>query len=147
MTYETIYLLVSFIIIQFLSAIWIKSRLESSIKHEYDRKLEAFKEERELRHKAATVAEFLAEWTHERKDTKRLNQLLWELTLYLPSKHVKELKLCIQGSPDLTSSDLLVSIRSYLLNDQDKIDANDVTFFADLNNSQMKFTANPKISL
>ena len=77
MSTQKIYLILAFAFLQFISAIWIKSRLKQSIKYEYDKKLESFKEERELSQKASLVAEFLAEWTHERENTKRLNQLLW----------------------------------------------------------------------
>ncbi len=122
MTTQTIYLILAFAFLQFISTIWIKSRLEQSIKYEYHKKLETFKEERELRQKASIVADFLAEWTHERENTKRLNQLLCELTLYLPSAHVKKLKQCVQGSADITANELLISIRNHLLKDTDKIE-------------------------
>lgn len=141
MTTQTICLILAFAFLQFISTIWIKSRLEQSLKYEYDKKLETFKKERELRQKASIVAEFLAEWTHERENTKRLNQLLWELTLYLPSAHVKKLKQCVQGSADITANELLISIRNNLLKDTDKIEGNDVTFFPDPKNKEMKFTS------
>ena len=39
--------------LQFLTGLWIKTRLESSIKHEYDRQLEEFRAEIRRREQAA----------------------------------------------------------------------------------------------
>jgi hypothetical protein len=40
---------------------WLKARIESSIKHEYDKKLEAFRFEMKAREQAAKVAELFSE--------------------------------------------------------------------------------------
>lgn len=55
--------LLGFAAIPALITWWMQSRLGTSIKHEYDRKLESIKREHESRGKAAIVAEFLAKWT------------------------------------------------------------------------------------
>ena len=48
------------------------------------------------REKAALVAELLAEWVSFPEDKRKLNQLLWEATLWLPEKEAKELNdLCL----------------------------------------------------
>lgn len=97
--------------------------LKSAIKHDYDKKLELFKSERLRKDKAAVVAEFFAEWTHVIDgDTKRLNQLLWELSIYLPSDLVRGLNDLSRGSPDAKSAqELLVATRDYLLAGKDPV--------------------------
>ncbi|MFZ5519938.1 MAG: hypothetical protein ACOZD0_01905 [Pseudomonadota bacterium] len=125
--------------LQVLLACWIQIRLRASIKHEYDKKLEEFKREHERREKAAVIAEFMAEWTHIKdSDTKKLNQLLWELTLYLPSHLVKDINAMSTKAPGAkTPSQVLVAVRSYLLNDADRITEDDVTHFKHPGNASM----------
>jgi hypothetical protein len=40
---------VAFAVLQFLASTWVKSRLESSIKHEYDRTLDVLRKQRDVR--------------------------------------------------------------------------------------------------
>ena len=49
-------------IIQWLLSVWIKSRLEKSIQHEYDKKLEDYKFSQLQRQKAELIALFFAKW-------------------------------------------------------------------------------------
>jgi hypothetical protein len=113
--------------------------LKSAIKHEYDKKLEFFKSERLRKDKAAVVAEFFAEWTHVKdSDTKRLNQLLWELSLYLPSDLVRELNALSRGSPDAKSAqELLVAVRNYLFDGKDPVDPQVIGCFKHPDNMSM----------
>ena len=48
--------------LQLIGSLWLKARLESSIKHEYDKKLEEFKFETRRREQSALVAAVLSEW-------------------------------------------------------------------------------------
>lgn len=124
--------------IVFLCRNWLIERLKASIKHEYDLRLENHKSDISRREKAALIAELVAEWTHPRESTKRLNQLLWELSLYLPSEFVKDLNATIskeQGCKPI--NDVLVNIRSYLLNGEDPIGPSDIRHFRDPNNPNM----------
>jgi len=125
--------------IQALLAWWIQARITNSCKHEYDKRLESFKRDQLRKDKAAVVAEFLAEWTHlQRDDTKRLNQLLWELTLYLPSELVRDVKSMIIKSPGgKTSSEVLLAVRQHLLDGIDPLNENDIVHF--------KHPANPSM--
>src|SRR5689334_16071302 len=82
--------------LQSVLALWLKSRLENSIKHESDKKLEAFRFEMKAREQAARVAELFSEardgdvnLTPER--AKKLNRLSWELSLWLPADSVRDL--------------------------------------------------------
>jgi len=118
---------------------WLKSFIAGAIKHENDKKLELFKGERLRKEKAAVVAEFFAEWTHVRDgDTKRLNQLLWELSIYLPSDLVVELNLLSKGSPNAKSApELIVAARDYLMGGQDPVDAKAIAHFNHPDNKSM----------
>lgn len=113
--------------------------LKSAIKHDYDKKLELFKRDRLRKDKAAVVAEFFAEWTHVRdSDTKRLNQLLWELSLYLPSDLVRHLNSLSRGSPDAKSpQELLVAVRDYLFAGQDPVEPQVIGHFKHPDNMSM----------
>src|SRR5258706_15215200 len=48
--------------IQFLLANWIRTRLEQSIRHEYDKKLEDYRFSQVQRQKADMIATFFAKW-------------------------------------------------------------------------------------
>lgn len=66
-------------LIQWLLAIWIKSRLEKSIQHEYDKKLENYKFTQLQRQKAEAVARLFSKWIKYRgkeSDYLEKNELL-----------------------------------------------------------------------
>jgi hypothetical protein len=127
-------------VIQAMLAWWIQARITNSIKHEYDKKLEKFKRDQLRKEKAAVVAEFLAEWTHlEGADTKKLNQLLWELTLYLPADIVRDVKsMATKEFNGRTAPEIIVSARNHLLDGVDPIEKSDVTFFHHPKNISMQ---------
>ena len=131
--------------IQALFAWWIQSRLSASIKYEYDRRFESIKREYERREKAAVVAELLAEWTHVKyADTKRLNQLLWELTLYLPAQLVRDIKaMCEKSQGGKDARQVLVAVRNHLLDGEDPITVDDVTHFKHPDNHAMCSSSHP----
>ncbi len=138
MNFDTLLLVVAFAIVQTLCALWIQARLSASIKHEYDSKLEQLKRDQDQRLKAAVIAEFLAEWTHVKDDTKRLNQLLWELCLYLPGPLVKDLQATVSNFPGHKSApQLIVAIRHHLLGSNDPITEEDVGHFKLPSNTSM----------
>lgn len=125
-------------VIAYLCRNWIKERLKASIKHEYDLKLENYKSDISRREKAALIAELVAEWTHPGESTKRLNQLLWELSLYLPSNLVNDLNSTISKESGCKPiNNVLVEIRGYLLNGQDPLKPNQIRHFNDPDNSHM----------
>jgi hypothetical protein len=73
-------------IIQWLLSIWIKSRLEQSIRHEYDKQLEEYKFSLSKRDKVANIASFFSLWIKYRGcerawlDEKELIEYYRELT-------------------------------------------------------------------
>jgi hypothetical protein len=77
---------VLFIPLQFLLGLWLKARLEASIRHEYDRKLEDYRRQQNRRERAAAIAELFSEWA-ARGEEKTLNRLAWEAALWLPPRH------------------------------------------------------------
>lgn len=129
--FDLFVIILSVSLIQALLARWIQARITNSIKHEYDKKLENFKRDQLRKDKAAVVAELLAEWTHiQGRDTKKLNQLLWELTLYLPSELVRDIKsMAAKEADGKTAPQILVSVRNHLLDGVDPIEESDVTHF------------------
>ncbi len=117
----------------------LKSWIDSSIKHGFDKKLEQFKLEQSRKQKAAIFAEFLAEWTHVKNgDTKRVNQLIWELSLYLPSELLRDIYALTTKTEGAESApDLIVAVRNHLLDGQDPIKAGDVVHFKHASNESM----------
>jgi hypothetical protein len=138
-TMDTAFIIIALAVVQALCAWWIQARLSASIKHEYDQKLEVLKHEQSRRERAAVIAEFLAEWTHVQEDTKRLNQLLWELCLYLPSPLVRDLKATASKAyGHKTAPQLIVAIRDHLLQGSDPIHEADVVHFKHPKNAAMQ---------
>lgn len=90
-------LLVIFIgIVQWLLALWIKTRLEKSIQHEYDKQIEDYKFSQLRRQKAELIARLFAKWGKyhgKEKDIldkdslinyyEDLNRMSYELSLWL----------------------------------------------------------------
>ena len=107
--------------VQFLLAIWLKARLESSIKHDYDKKLEAYRFEIKAREQAAKVAELFSEandgdvqLTPDR--VRKLNRLSWELSLWLPADTVRDITSHLCRAPgSRTMKDILISARKHIL--------------------------------
>jgi len=121
---EILIIFTSLAILQFLLSIWIKSRLESSIKYEYDKFLEEYKYDIKVREQAARVSEYLAlarrlKGKSEDSDYERANQLSWELAMWLPSDIYKKMVKAI-ASPDEKNNELtvVVEVRKLLLGDK-----------------------------
>ena len=55
-------MLTGFAVVQFLLAVWIRSRIENSIKHEYDKNLEDYKNSELQKQKATMIAQLFAKW-------------------------------------------------------------------------------------
>ena len=81
------------------------------------------------REKAALVAELLAEWVSFPEDKRKLNQLLWEATLWLPEKEAKELNDLLAHQGNITTKDLIVNIRSIIQEEKSNLTSNDITSF------------------
>jgi len=88
-------------LVQWLLANWIKERLEKSIQHEYDKKLEEYKFSQVTREKAEIIAQLFARWIKyggneevllDKKGLidyyEGLNQMSLELSLWMPDKEI-----------------------------------------------------------
>lgn len=108
-------------VIQFLLGLWIKARVESSIKSEYDKFLEDYRFDLRAREQAAKTAEYIAlarnlETTSSKADYRRANQLAWELALWLPDDLYRNLGMALASpSPDNNILSVLIEIRKLLL--------------------------------
>lgn|GEM_PF-6390441 len=137
-TFSILTSLCSVAVLGYLGRIWLESRLKGSIDYENNQNLEKFKTEQLRREKAAVIAEFLAEWTHlENGNTKKLNQLLWELSLYLPSQLIKDINSMVTSREGKTAPEILVAIRNHLLENTDPIQISDITHFKHIENNSM----------
>lgn len=123
-------------IIQFFLSIWIKARLESSIKSEYDRLLEDYRFDLKAREQAAKAAEYIAlarnlETTSSDADYRRANQLAWELALWMPDDIYRNLGRAL-ASPSSQNNILsvLIEIRKFLLRNPGTLNDDEVIHHA-----------------
>jgi len=115
--------------LQVAAAVWLKARLEASIRHEYDRRLENYRRELDRKQRAAIVAELFAEWASPTPDRKVLNRLSWEVSLWLPSSIVKDVTKRLANASDAREvKDILVDVRKHLAPGDD-IAAHDIVHF------------------
>jgi len=113
-----------------ISTLWIKYRLENSIKHEYDKKLEEYKNDNEKRNKAEQISELLSEWLSFPDSQKELNKLSINLFLWLPDNLAKDLSNLLSHNlnESLDIRDFILNIRKYL-NKNTNIDKNLIILF------------------
>jgi hypothetical protein len=114
---------VFFSIIQFVIAIWIKSTLEKSIATKYERILEDYRYNLKVRERAEKIAEYLSLYYEDSHNFQKLNQLSWELSLWLPADIYANLSRALLNiGPEMdinkkTILDILIDIRRLLLKD------------------------------
>lgn len=109
---------------------WLEMRLEKSIQHEYDKKLEAVRHEHErqmedyrnsvrIREQAARVVDLLVQAHYSTtQDPEKFNRLAWELSLWLPADLVWELTRLFCNDPGAKHpKEILVAVRRILLQD------------------------------
>lgn len=111
-------------LIQWGLAEWIKSRVQNSIKHEYDRSLEEFKYDIKVREQAAKVAEYMAtardlKASDPQSEYQKVNKLAWELGMWLPSETYMKLAESI-ANPTKTNNplEMVIAVRKILLKEK-----------------------------
>lgn len=120
------------VIIQFLLSNWIKSRLENSIKAEYDKLIEEYKFELRAKERAEKVAQYLSLYFKNSQNFQELNQLSWELALWLPDYVYKNLTKALKNiGPEMditkpTILDILIDTRKVLLKKPGSLTGNDI---------------------
>lgn len=93
----------------------ITNKVES-IKHNYNKQLEEFKQEQLIRYKSEVVAELIAEWLDRPEDNKRLNQLTFQAFLWLPDDICDDLsEILTHKTKDKTFRNIIQKTRLYLL--------------------------------
>ncbi len=123
------------LIFQFLSSIWIKSRLEKSIQHEYDKKLEEYKFLQLQKQKSEIIGRFFAKWIKYRGQERtildkkelldyyeELNRMSFEISLWISNDEIlKEVMKRFQNqesAKDVRS--LIGEFRKLILNIESK---------------------------
>lgn len=107
--------------IQFLIAIWIKYRLENSIKHEYDKLAEDYRYNIRVREQAARVSEYLALARSLKKESgeleyERANQLSWEMAMWLPADIYRNMvKAIVAPDGSINELTVVIEVRKLLL--------------------------------
>ncbi len=123
-------------IIQLLVVMWIKARLEASIKSEKDRILEEYKYEIRAREQAAKVAEYFSYYFRLKSDSseadyRKANQLAWEMALWLPEETYKLISKAVANPSDEANIlSALVSVRKLLLKNPGDLTQNEIFFHA-----------------
>jgi hypothetical protein len=113
---ELLWVVPAIAVVQFLLALWLKARLEGSIKHSYDTRLKDYEFQLKIREQAARVAEFLAFAFSPQADPMRFNQLAWELSLWLPAPLVCDISRCLARDVEAkTPKQILIEVRKILL--------------------------------
>jgi hypothetical protein len=131
MSAEQLGLLVAILtVIQTALMVWLKSSIESAVKHKFDRDLEIFKYEVRQRERAAMIAELIAEWDSRSTNPKRLNQLVIEANLWLPEQYARDLNRILRYAPDAKfPKELIIDIRHLLLGNDDTLAADEIVHF------------------
>ncbi len=121
--------------LQFLLSNWFKTRIEKSIQHEYDKKLEDYRFSILQREQAAKIASFFARWAKYSAKEKtllkgkelydyyeELTRMSYELSLWIPDENlVKKIMSRLQlreGAPEV--KELLIEIREHILHKKTK---------------------------
>lgn len=117
------------IFLQFAVPLWVKSNIEKSVELKYSKLLEEYKYTIKVREQAARVSEYLAlaenlKENSQNEDYERVNQLSWELAMWLPSDIYREMTQAItKPSQEVNELTVVIKVRKLLLGD----DAGDLT--------------------
>jgi len=117
-------------ILVFILQKWISVRIEQSIKHEYDVRLEGIRQDIAVKNRAALVADLLSEWLSRPDDSTKLNRLTFEAYLWLPSDIANDLSRRLENradAPDVRT--LLGQARKHLLGANDTFDPQMINIF------------------
>ncbi len=108
----------------------IKAHITYSIKLQYDRLLEDYKNTLIQKQKAALVGELVAEWISFPKDRKRLNQLTLEAFMWLPKETANKLSALLSLSQDAPNvKDIVEDVREIILGEDEKIEPGSIIIF------------------
>ena len=146
-------------LLQWFLAKWISIRLEKSIQHEYDRKLEDYRFQQLQRQKAETIARLFARWIKYRGNEstylkeselldfyEELNQMSLEISLWIKDKKILEdimARLRLKpGAKDIR--ELSGEIRKLILDIDDKFDPQEIILWPNAEIEKKLFEGVPK---
>ncbi len=142
---STLLLVICLGALQWLLSLWIKNRLEQSIKHEYDKQLEEHKFAISKRDKTANIASFFSLWIkyrgHEQgwlkgKDLieyyQKLTQMSFEFALWIDDEDLLRdvMKRLKNEDGSENTIELLLEVRKFISkNKTSKLKAEDITIW------------------
>jgi hypothetical protein len=101
-------------------AVFTKSWIESYFKHRNDRRLEDVRSGIRMREQAARVSRLLSLGLSHQSNVQELNELAWELTIWLPKELVIEISRCLCGAAGaMTPKEILIAVRTRLRGEDD----------------------------
>lgn len=119
-----------------LSKSFVKGWVEGDIGEYFKLREENREHDRQIRLKAALIAELFAEWTTQSKDMKKLRQLTFDAFLWLPEPLANELsKILSHDDGAIGIRDYVIQVRKYLLGDDDGLTTDKIITFR-LTNSE-----------
>jgi hypothetical protein len=137
-------------VLQFLFVLLLRTRLENSVRHQYDRLLIDYQRQVRIREQASRVAELLAHRYSSNIDPEKFNRLAWELSLWLPAPLVCDLTRCLVADANAkTPKEILIEVRKVLLeNPKDPLIAENLVHIEDPKSTAAltaALTKNPEI--
>ncbi|MFH1440453.1 MAG: hypothetical protein ABIH18_00190 [Candidatus Omnitrophota bacterium] len=106
-------------LLQGLSIFIIKTIIENKIKFEFRK-----------REQAAMVASLFTEWSASEPDYKKLNQLAWEATLWLPDKIAKDVNMRLNNAKNAKNvKDILIQVKDVIQGCKSNLKANEIVHF------------------
>jgi len=139
------FLLLGVAIVQWLLSIWIKSRLEQSIRHEYDKQLEEYKFSLSKRDKVANIASFFSLWIKYRGYEKKwleeqelidyyreLTKMSFELALWIDDEVLLKdiMKRLKNEDGSQNTVELLLKVKKLISeNKESTLEAQDITLW------------------
>ncbi|MFA6338979.1 MAG: hypothetical protein WCW87_02900 [Candidatus Paceibacterota bacterium] len=146
-------------LVQWLLTKWVSARLEKSIQHEYDRKLEEYKFQQLQRQKAETIARLFARWIKYRGNEstylnkselinfyEELNQMSIEISLWIKDKKLlTDIMARLQMKADAKDIRTLSGeIRKLILDIDDKFDPLEIVLWPNPEIEKTLFNNIPK---
>lgn len=89
-------------VIGFIAGEWMKARVVASIKHEYDKEIEALRAEFRIRESGVRIAALLSEAFCDERN-RDFNKLAWELSITLPDDAAKAMVKVLVDARDVQS--------------------------------------------
>ena len=125
--------IVSVFVVNLLLKYWVIARLEQSIKHEYDKKLEEYRFEMKKREQSSLIAQLFSNWLILKKDeirNRELNKLSFEMSLWLPDDVALEINKRLKNLDGARpAEELIVECRKIIQGTDTKLRPEDITFF------------------